>query len=186
MSVGKSGDAKSMKKIRKRIFMIGFVFIAMLVVGFGIVCVTGAFGKRSGNVFSITNFNAEAETVLVKCLRISPSKEIQFKHASMLGGKDWTLYVCFETSQTEWESLLKSVAFTTRIGRERDVPFEMAALPWWEIEKEKVDSILCATEGYTGIIILKNEGGVRRVFIYTDGGPSRFPQGVWNLFKSQQ
>jgi hypothetical protein len=175
-----------MKKKQKRFIMISLVLIAMLVVGFGIVCLNGAFGKWTGNVFSITSFDAEAKAVLVKSLRINSSNEIQFKHASMLGGKDWTLYVCFEVSQAKWESFLKSVSFTTRNGRERDVPFEMSALPWWKIEKEKVDTFLCATEGYTAIIALKDENGVRRVFIYTDGGRWGFPKDVWNLFKNQQ
>lgn len=174
-----------MNKTRKRVIMIGIGCFVMLAVGFGIVCLNGAFGNRSGNVFSLTNFDAEAKSVLAKCLRINPSSEIQFKHASMIGGKDWTLYVCFEVSKADWESFLKSVSFATRKGRERDVPLEMPSLPWWKIEKEKVDSILCATEGYTALIAA-NDDSVWRVFIYTDGGPSGFPKGVWNLFKNQQ
>jgi len=187
LSAGKIGEVKSMKKTRKRFLMISLVLIAMLAVGLGIV-LNGAFGERSGNVFSVTNFNAEAKAVLAKTLRVNSNSSdgIQFKHASMLGGKDWTLYMCVEASQAGWESFLKSVSFTTRNGRERDVPFEMSALPWWKIEKEKVDAILCTTEGYTAIIALKDENGVRRVFIYTDGGRSGFPKDVWNLFKNQQ
>jgi hypothetical protein len=169
----------------KRMLTIGFIIGALLLVGFGIVCLNGAFGKREGNVFSLTNFDAQTKAVLGKCLRFSTPNEIQFKHASMLGGKDWTLYVCLDASKSDWERLLKSMPFTTRKGRETEVPLEMSAIPWWKIDKEEVDSILCATEGYTGMIIL-NENEMCRVFIYTDGGPSGFPHGVWGLFKSQR
>ena len=171
-------------KARRRLLMISFALVAVLVVGLGGVYLKEAL--RYGNVFSIKNFDAEAKSVLVESLRINFTNQIEFKHASMLGGKDWTLYVCFEIPQTEFENLLKSVTFTTRNGRERDVPFEMAALPWWKIQKENINAVLCATEGYTAMITLKTESGVWRVFAYTDGGRAGFPKAVWDLFKSQR
>ena len=178
-----------MKRTRKQVIVMGIVSFVILAAVLGIVylivCLNGGFGNRSGNVFSLSNFDAEAKSVLAKCLRITPSNEIQFKHASMVGGKDWTLYICFEASKADWESVLKTVSFTTRKGQGREVCFEMPALPWWKVEKEKVSSILCATEGYA-VLVVVNEGEVRRVFIYTDGGPFGFPQSVWKLFKSQQ
>jgi hypothetical protein len=169
-----------MKKTQKQIIMTSLVVIAMLVVGFGI-----AWGL-TGNVYSVTNFDAGAKAVLIKSLRINASEEIQFKHASLLYGKDSTLYVCFEVSHAKWESFLESVSFATRAGRVWDVPFEIPGMPWWKIEMEKVDSIARATEGYTVIIALKDESGVRRVFICTDGGQSRFSKDLYDLLKYQE
>lgn len=171
-------------RMRQRFFMISFALVTALVVGLGAIYLKGAL--RYGNVFSIKSFDAKAKFILVESLHINFTNQIEFKHASMLGGKDWTLYVCFEIPQTELENLLKSVTFTTRNGRDRDVPFEMAGLPWWKIEKENIDVVLCATEGYTAMIGLKSESGRRCVFAYTDGGRAGFPKAVWDMFKKQQ
>jgi hypothetical protein len=169
-----------MKKTGKWFLIMGFV----LAVGFGVGFLNEAF--QYGTVIPIKNFDAGAKAVLIKSLRINASEEIQFKHASMLYGKDSTLYVCFEASQAKWESFLESVSLATRAGRLRDAPFEIPAMPWWKIEMEKVDSIVRATEGYTVIIALKDEGGVRRVFVCTDGGRSGFPKDLYDLLKNQQ
>jgi hypothetical protein len=174
-----------MKKTKGAVGVIGIAICVILAAGFGIVWLESPFGNRNGNVFSLTNFDAEGMSVLTNCLRISPSSEIQFKHASMVGGKDWTLCVCIEVSKAGCESLLKSVSFTTRKGLDRDVPLEKAALPWWKIEKEKVDTVLRATEGYTALIVV-NDDPVQQVFIYTDGGSSGFSKEVWDLFENQQ
>jgi len=173
-----------MKKM-VQVFLVSIGLVAIIAVGYWFFYLHGGFGPLYGRVFSLTDLNAEAKSVLERSLQLSPFSEIQFKHASVVGGKDWHLYVCFETPKTNWESCLKSVSFTTRKEREQDAPFEMPALSWWKIEKEKVDSILLATDSYTGLIIL-NDDALRRVYMYTDGGPSGFLPEVWNLFKSQQ
>jgi hypothetical protein len=177
---------ENLMKKQKQIIMTSLVVIAMLVVGFGMAWVLSAFGGLTGNVYPVTNFDAGAKAVLIKSLRINASEEIQFKHASLLYGKDSTLYVCFEASQAKWESLLESASFATLAGQVEDVPFDIPGMPWWKIEMEKVDSIVRATEGYTVIIALKDESGVRRVFICTDGGQSSFPKDLYDLLKNQQ
>jgi hypothetical protein len=50
------------------------------------------------------------------------------------------------------------------------------------MDQDKTDSVYRATEGYTVIVALKPEQGIRRVFVETDGGRSGFPKHLWSLF----
>lgn len=167
------------------IFMASIGFVALCCVGYFVFYLHGGFGPAYGRVFSLKDFNVEAKSVLAKSLRFSSSNEIQFKNASVIGGKDWRLLVCFETSVANLESLVKSLSFPTRAGGMEDVSLEEPALAWWKIQRNPENTILLAKDGCTGLIIVK-EDARRRVFMYTDGGPSRFPPEMWTLFENQQ
>jgi hypothetical protein len=156
---------------------------ACLILMLGMIAVT-AMGKRNGNVVSLSSFDAEANAVLARALRISATNELRYVHASMVGGKDWTLYVLMEVPKTNWNDVLKTASFEMRKGRERDVVFEVPALSWWKIEKKAIDSVI-VTSGFTAWVVL-NDVSKYRIFVYTDGGSEGFAKDVWDLFKKQQ
>ncbi len=168
---------------KPRRFVVIVCGIIILIICLFTFCSNWAFGRKHGNVFSTSDFEGGARSILLGSLRIRLIDQMELKHASMVGGKDWTLFMCFELPETMWDDLLGSVNFSTRKGQESDTFFESAALPWWKIDRDSVEAVLCATEGYTSIIAVRAGKGRLRIFAYTDGGPEGFRKDVWSLFK---
>lgn len=167
--------------MRVRIKVGGIVACLILIVGIvGMI----VFEKRKGNIVSLSSFDADASAVLSRALRISASNETRFINASMVGGKDWTLYVQMEVPKTNWANVLESASFEKHEGRERDVVFDVPGLHWWKIEKNAIDSVII-THGFTAWVVM-NDVSKYCVFVYTDGGSGGFSKDVWDLFRKQQ
>lgn len=160
-----------------RVVLIGILSVALL----NIFIHLGGWDPLLKSI-SLKRFDAETDSILAKALRIRPSPKFEFKHASMHGGKDVNLYVCVEVSSADLDSFLAAITFPTREGRAQDIPL-VRGLPWWKIEEERIDSVIRASDRFTILVVL-NYDERKRIFIFTDDGPSGFSRELWSVFKT--
>ena len=154
----------------------------MAIIVYGTGCV-----PQFGYVRSIESFDGDTKRVLGETIGLESANDRTFTHAAMVTNRDSTLFVCFELDREyRKEEFLKEWRFSTQDGKQREVPMTLGALPWWHVDPDRVEEILRPTHDIGTVICVVKEDDMRRVFMFTDGGPDGFSEALWRMVDKQQ
>lgn len=165
-----------MKSITICLIVLSLILIALLVVN---KC-TGA------RVITLDKIDKKEAHKLMGVYRINFPATLVFEKVAILGGKDWILFSKVKINSSEVKLFKESILYETRIIKSQHATLIHPAISWWKIDESNVQVILRDVQSYTDIIILNPVNSEVSIMMRTDGGPSGFPEDIWELFGGKE
>jgi hypothetical protein len=123
---------------------------------------------------------------LENSFRVKFPSNMIIKNVSLVGGKDWILYAKFQTENNQLDFFKNNIRFKYKLV-EKDkrifkTDYKNIHLPWWFVDETKVNFIIEDPHSFAKMIIVRENDKDVSIFLYTDGGRTRFPGELWDIF----
>lgn len=145
-----------------------------------------SFGGRHGKIHPATLSDRTDHETILNEVGIPVQNKISVSHASMVCGKDATLYLKIQIPEEFMAESLQSLESVTYEIEPSDLTvIQHKGIYWFHINTTNAVISRKAMLGFSEITVMHSVDGFHSVFVCTDGGSDGISASLWRIFTNQ-